>query len=169
MAALGFKHNKATFRRLATAVPGDVLAREGREDPARAYALLLGVAGLLPAPDTGGDEETRLFVRALWDRWWKQRDEWDHYVLQPEAWRLDGIRPANHPRRRLAAAVSLFSNQEPFVERLSGLPRYDPREWSRRVAELFADRSSLQYWRRRLSLGGKIADTSQAEQNSKTK
>ena len=72
MTALGYKHNRAAFLTLARRVPADGLASEAQGDPARAYAALAGVAGLLPADAPRGcDDETRTFVRSLWDAWWR--------------------------------------------------------------------------------------------------
>ncbi len=52
-------------------------------------------------------EETRGYVRKLWDRWWPHRDEMQRLVLPAKLWRLSGTRPLNHPQRRLAALAAL--------------------------------------------------------------
>ena len=102
MAALGYKRNTASFRLLAQSYP---LAEWIQDDPLRNYATLLGLAGLLPhdSEKTCRDEKTLAF---LWRHWWRNtRPEPD----APIEWHLDSTRPSNHPRRRLAAAASLFS------------------------------------------------------------
>jgi hypothetical protein len=105
MAALGYKNNKAAFRRLATRLP---LARlkAMTTTPDEAYALLLGLSGLLPKnPDPKWTPETKEFIRSIWDFWWKQPDELQELALNKTDWTLAGIRPANHPVRRLMAAA----------------------------------------------------------------
>lgn len=105
MASLGYKNNKAPFRRLAGLLP---LARfrSLAKTPNEAYALLLGLSGLLPAnPDPAWDAETRIFVRSVWDFWWRKSTELKEQALKKCEWTLSGIRPANHPVRRLMAAA----------------------------------------------------------------
>jgi hypothetical protein len=107
-AALGYKHNKAPFRLLATRVSLETLRAETACDAERAHALLLGTAGLMPAaPDT--DEG----ARRLWDHWWKLRGRWESAALPRGRWRLDGLRPLNRPERRLRAAAWLATQPEP--------------------------------------------------------
>ncbi|HEY8240845.1 MAG TPA: DUF2851 family protein, partial [Kiritimatiellia bacterium] len=139
LTALGYKQNKAPFRRLAAILPLDVLRDETRGDPLAACALLTGVAGLMP-PDTAPawDDETRAFVRALWNAWWKQRERWQVRALSRDAWNFAGMRPLNHPVRRLAAAAQLFTQPDASPERLASL--VDP------------------YWSHRQSLGGIRSD-----------
>lgn len=139
MCALGYQHNKGPFRRLAELVPAQVLREASRGKPETAYALLMGVAGLLPdqAP-ARWDDETRKFVRSLWDAWWKRRERWDGRTLSRADWRLAGLRPANRPERRLMAAACLFA------EKRDALDAKDLRTCG-----------EGSYWARRLALGGK--------------
>lgn len=66
LCALGYKQNKAPFRRLAELVPLESLREEARGNLETAYALLMGVAGLLPKQSKAGwDAETKSFIRAL--------------------------------------------------------------------------------------------------------
>lgn len=105
MAALGYKNNKAPFRKLAATLPLARL-RSIAQTPDEAYALLLGLSGLLPAnPDPAWTAETRSFIRAIWDFWWRQSEELKESAMEKPAWNLSGIRPANHPIRRLMAAA----------------------------------------------------------------
>lgn len=109
MHALGYKNNKSPFRRLAEIVTLDELRRSSAGDARAAYALLAGVAGLLPKNlRSEWDEETRRFVREVWDEWWKCEDEWGSQALLRSHWKLSGLRPMNHPLRRLMAAAQLF-------------------------------------------------------------
>lgn len=105
LAALGYKNNKSPFRRLAAALPLARL-RAIAPTPETAYALLLGLSGLLPT-DTAQprEKETRAFIRKIWDCWWKQSGNLTESPLLRSDWNLSGIRPANHPVRRLMAAA----------------------------------------------------------------
>lgn len=98
-AALGYKHNGWPMRRLAELVA----SAAGREDALTLEARLLGLAGLLPAELPGSDGA--FHARKLWDIWWRERDGWGELALPASLWRLAGIRPANHPQRRLALAA----------------------------------------------------------------
>ncbi|MDF7827136.1 DUF2851 family protein, partial [Pontiellaceae bacterium B12227] len=105
MAALGYKNNKAPFRKLATTLPLARL-RSLAATPLEAYALLLGLSGLLPKnTDPKWTPETKTFIRAVWDVWWKQSGDLHELALLKSDWTLAGIRPANHPVRRLMAAA----------------------------------------------------------------
>ena len=116
MAALGYKNNKAPFRQLAAILPLTRL-RSLAKSPDEAYALLLGLSGLLPAnPDPAWDAPTRKFIRSVWDFWWRQSGELKEHALAKTDWNLAGIRPANHPVRRLmAAAHYAFQLPEPAL------------------------------------------------------
>ncbi|TAN38873.1 MAG: DUF2851 family protein [Verrucomicrobia bacterium] len=117
MAALGYKQNQGAFRRLAEAVPLATLRAEANGQADIAYALLAGVAGLLPSQLAARmDEESRTFVRGLWDAWWKRRERFTGAILAADAWRLSGLRPLNHPLRRLAAAAVLFTAPRSLAE-----------------------------------------------------
>lgn len=114
MGALGYKHNRLSFLALAQALPLERLRRESEGTPLHAYALLLGVGGLLPQKSNPlWDGETRAFIRALWDIWWKHQAEWHDQILRHEVWTLANLRPANHPLRRLMAAAHLFAATSP--------------------------------------------------------
>ena len=102
MAALGYKQNQQPFRDLARAYPRSSWTGDRITD----YARLLGLAGLLPDASDAGD--TAAFVRDLWNRWWRDPVRTD---LPPPVWRLNSVRPLNHPVRRLAAAAALFADR----------------------------------------------------------
>lgn len=155
MSALGYKHNRTPFRTLAEQCPLTELREDSGRNATTAYALLLGIAGLLPAQtDSGWDPETRAFVRQLWDRWWKQQAKWSHRILKPGAWKLNGIRPQNHPRRRLMAAALLFAQKMMPAEFLLSLQTHQPEQGlARNMAWLQPEGKT--YWRDRLALGGR--------------
>ena len=105
-AALGYKHNAWPMRRLAelrTRLLADLETR-----PARAFELqarLLGLAGLLPDQLSGRRPAADAWLREAWDLWWRWRETVAPLVLPRSAWRFHGLRPANHPQRRLALAA----------------------------------------------------------------
>jgi len=74
MAAMGYQHNKPPFQALAHQLPVARLRLLAKGEYRRAYALLAGLSGLLPAElKADWDKETRSFFRGLWDVWWKER------------------------------------------------------------------------------------------------
>jgi hypothetical protein len=97
---LGYKHNAWPMLRLAE-LRDVVRGHLGPDaDALTAEAVWLGVAGLLPAqaPDAGE-------LRRRWDAWWRERDALAPWTLPRTAWRFAGVRPANHPQRRVALAA----------------------------------------------------------------
>ena len=114
--ALGFKHNVWPMLRLAELLPRLVPAG-GAGAPALLQARLLGVGGLLPAELPRGRGEPEAELRRLWDQWWRERAQFEEVTLPREVWRFGGLRPANHPQRRLALAAHWICNRE-FVARL---------------------------------------------------
>ena len=100
--ALGYKHNVWPMQNLAELRPRWLRGA----DPAFALqARLLGLSGLLPVelPRTqaGGDG----YLRRVWDCWWRERDAFSDCILPRAVWKFHGLRPANHPQRRLALAA----------------------------------------------------------------
>ncbi|HSV63242.1 MAG TPA: DUF2851 family protein [Chthoniobacterales bacterium] len=113
-AALGYKQNKLAFTLLAQRLPLASL----RKIPDDLEAILFGVAGFLAAPDLAAyREESRGYVRNLWDRWWPHRDGMQRLVLPAKLWRLGGARPMNHPQRRLGA-LAILAKQWPAFARV---------------------------------------------------
>ena len=116
-AALGYKNNKLAFTLIAQQLPLKFLQQAGDD----LDALLFGVGGFLGASDfTPFDLDTRLYLRGLWDRWWRVRDRFARLVLPPDAWRMAAIRPTNHPQRRLAALAQIVRNWEKIRALASG-------------------------------------------------
>ena len=103
--ALGYKHNAWPMRRLAEVLTPRVVD-PGQSSSAFAWqARLLGTAGLLPGQLTGRQATADGHLRELWDIWWRHRDQFSEAVLPRFTWRFNGLRPANHPERRLALAA----------------------------------------------------------------
>lgn len=150
MAALGYKQNKAAFRCLARRVPHD---DPRLRDPLSRYAMLAGSAGLLPTAEIRGDRETRIFIRGLWDLFWRMGEAPPNGTAL--CWRMDGVRPMNHPLRRLAAAAELFAEPGSLLDRIDALPTDNPRRWFRACAACFEPGTppGIDYWRQRVALG----------------
>ncbi len=119
MAALGYRRNRHAFRRLARAAPLTVLRAEAGDDIMRGYAFLLGISGLMPHRlPAAWDTPTHRFFRTVWDAWWKQRERWRDHILPDNTWCLSGLRPVNHPLRRLMAAAVMFAANESAADQL---------------------------------------------------
>lgn len=115
-AALGYKQNKLAFTLLAQRLPLGSLRKEGDD----VEAILFGVAGFLGTPDLAEyRNETRGYVRDLWDRWWPHRDEMQRLLLPEKLWQLGGARPLNHPQRRLGALAILARQWPAFVKAIA--------------------------------------------------
>ena len=100
--ALGYKQNIWPMQRLAELRPRWLSTRL---PPSALQARLLGVSGLLPAELTRASESADSYLRRVWNQWWRERDEFGDCVLPRTLWHFHGLRPANHPQRRLALAA----------------------------------------------------------------
>lgn len=114
--ALGYKQNKLAFTLLAQRLPLASL----RKMPDDIEAMLFGVAGFLGAPDLGEfRDDTRIYLRQLWERWWPHRDSVQRLILPAKLWRLGGARPLNHPQRRLGALATLAREWPAFLRAIA--------------------------------------------------
>lgn len=109
--ALGYKHNAWPMQRLAELRPRwDEERHSSDKSGAEAclgevigmQARLLGIGGLLPDELVGTPGETSDYIRQVWDQWWRERDGFADCILPRGLWRFHGLRPANHPQRRVA-------------------------------------------------------------------
>jgi hypothetical protein len=101
--ALGYKHNVWPMQDLA-----ESRLRWSRDADSVfvLQARLLGISGLLPAELTRAHKNsTDGYLRRIWDGWWREREEFCDCILPRAIWKFHGIRPANHPQRRLALAA----------------------------------------------------------------
>lgn len=128
--ALGYKHNVWPMQHLAeqrTRLPGATeSSTAGHAGPATSrgaaallalQARLLGMSGLLPDELTRAQKSTDNYVRRVWDIWWRERDAFSDVILPRAAWRFHGLRPANHPSRRLALASHWLADAD-FIPKL---------------------------------------------------
>jgi hypothetical protein len=100
--ALGYKHNVWPMQHLAE--------QRGRwqrngDSTLTLQARLLGLGGLLPLELNRNQSGADDYLRRVWDCWWRERDEFSDCALPRTLWRFHGLRPANHPQRRLALAA----------------------------------------------------------------
>lgn len=102
---LGYRHNRLPMQLLAQRAPLALLKREAED----AESILFGCAGFL-APDLheAAPEDTRDYLRGLWDRWWKSRFRFETDGTRVMPWQFHGQRPANHPHRRVGALAALL-------------------------------------------------------------
>ena len=112
--ALGYKHNSWPMQRLAELRPH--WESPGASTPT-VIARLLGLGGLLPSDAGARRGAASRYIRELWDCWWRDRDKFQPHSLPARSWRLAGLRPANHPQRRLALAAHWISRDD-LPERL---------------------------------------------------
>jgi hypothetical protein len=130
---LGYKQNADIAEESARRLPLHELRHLAQGDPETAHALLLGVAGLLPADNDSPGIWPWMNPRALWGDWFRHRDTFAGALLQPENWRLDHCRPDNHPRRRIRAAAAWFVEGPAIEEDLLPHPGESAKGWVKRA------------------------------------
>jgi len=106
--ALGYQHNVWPMLNLAESRPRWT---PGAGSAFELQARLLGVSGLLPAELTRSQKSSDTFLRHAWDSWWRDRDELSGCTLPRTVWKFHGLRPANHPQRRLALAAHWLASE----------------------------------------------------------
>ena len=128
--SLGYKHNIWPMQRLAELLP-ELGLRSSPNKPSILVlqATLLGVGGLLPLHLIPDRPSTNHYLREIWDVWWRERENASGCILPRTLWCFHGLRPANHPQRRLALAAHWLGEghllarlekwfQEPIPDRL---------------------------------------------------
>jgi Protein of unknown function (DUF2851) len=100
--ALGYKHNAWPMQNLAESRERWMSSVDSVFD---LQARLFGLSGLLPLELSRSPARGDGYLRRIWDRWWRERDEFSDCVLPRGAWKFRGVRPANRPQRRLALAA----------------------------------------------------------------
>lgn len=103
--ALGYKNNIWPFQCLGEL--RSVILDSGleSEDGTQIEARLFGLSGLLPPELTRSYRENDIYLKKLWDYWWREQEKYSEYILPASIWRISGTRPSNHPQRRLALAA----------------------------------------------------------------
>ena len=145
--ALGYKTNAAPFLILAQRLPVRSLISL---PPAERESLLFGVSGFLESVAFDETrEDTKGYLRGLWQTWWKQRAEFGRWNAPSQrlAWRTSGSRPGNHPQRRLGALAALLDQWKAIVLPLRELSRWNADDWTAALLSLHHD-----YWDRHYTL-----------------
>jgi hypothetical protein len=112
--ALGYKHNSWPMQQLAESRSRWMA---GATSPLTIQSRLLGLSGLLPVELQRSRSTTAEYLRRIWDSWWREQDAFSNDILPRSLWRLHGLRPANHPQRRLALAAH-WAQDETLVARI---------------------------------------------------
>ena len=109
--ALGYKQNVWPMQRLAELRPR-LCPGQDKLAPLTLQARLLGVGGLLPDELTRKQAATDDYLRRAWAIWWRERETFSDCALPRTLWRFHGLRPANHPQRRLALAAHWLAKDD---------------------------------------------------------
>ena len=142
---LGYKNNAIPFLLVSQ--------RTGLRHASRpeGEARLFGLAGFLESRTFDSvDEVTRDYLKPLWDSWWAERDSMERLVLPSSAWKMSGLRPSNHPHRRMGALAATAAD----FPRLRKLIR----ERGRSGFEDFFDSLAHPYWSRHWNLSAARLD-----------
>ena len=102
--ALGYKNNAWAMQRLAEISPQLEEALPSHS-LTNWQAALLGICGLLPDPSISKEREVVNYLKRAWNIWWRLRSSVDALALPRNVWKLRGLRPSNHPVRRIALAA----------------------------------------------------------------
>jgi hypothetical protein len=142
---LGYKNNSIPF--LLAAQRTGLRAAAGTDGEAR----LFGISGFLqPTSFDEAESATRSYLKPLWDDWWAIRDGLARLVLPPSLWKFSGIRPSNHPHRRIGALAAVSSK---FSQLLSAV-----RTGGRKGFEDYFESLSHPYWSRHWNLSAARLD-----------
>jgi hypothetical protein len=106
--ALGYKHNAWPMQNLAES---RLQWSSGAKSSFAFQARLLGVSGLLPVELTRLQKSSDTYLRRVWDCWWRERDEFADCTMPRAVWKFHGLRPANHPQRRLGLAAHWLADK----------------------------------------------------------
>ena len=112
--ALGYKHNSWPMQCLAEQ---RACWFPGANSLLTLQARLFGLSGLLPAELNLPLANAENYLRRIWDCWWREREGLADIILPRKVWRFHGLRPTNHPQRRLALAAHWLHSGD-LVERI---------------------------------------------------
>ncbi len=122
LSGLGYSANKIPARRLAALMPWNELHARAAGCADAAYALLLGMGGLLPGESEDiPDLDARRYADQLRRTWWIHAGPMEARPMDPDEWRLAPLRPLNHPLRRLRAAAEWAAHEPHPATRLRSL------------------------------------------------
>ncbi len=126
---LGYRGNEQPFTLISQRLP---LKRLLKLEPAAREAKLFGVSGFLEGL-SGDDSEivTRSYLRGIWSYWWKFRHDCLRWLepRQLPRWRLQTVRPGNHPQRRLGALAAMLNAWPQIATPLADATRWSQAAW----------------------------------------
>ena len=108
---VGDLQNRALYSELALRLPYAVICRE-RNSILKIEALLFGTAGLL---ESCRDDAYTADLKREFDY---LQHKYNLHPLSASDWRINRLRPANHPRLRLAQLTALIARQEYVHDRI---------------------------------------------------
>lgn len=115
---LGYRPNKQAMTQLAQRLSIHYL----RKHTELALPLLFGTAGFLhPEIHKRAPVDSQQWLEDLWQEWWKHRSKHELCASRSIQWSRSGIRPINHPHRRLAA-MARIAHHWPTFRKLSTQP-----------------------------------------------
>jgi hypothetical protein len=157
VAGLGYRNNQWPMRQM-----GEMknMFKEGLGKLSYSNALmtlqarLLGVSNLLPKEIPASQDRNQAYLEELWAIWWRERDKFEPYILPLCIWNMQGIRPANHPTRRLATVAHWMLNKRMIkqMENWFNTPK-QPRDAMQEMADILGNYSD-EFWSWHWSLKG---------------
>jgi hypothetical protein len=100
------------MRRISEVLPALTGEEQGHESTLALQARLLGISGLLPNDLEQVHASTNSYLNKVWNVWWREREQFADLTLPRSVWRLNGLRPANNPQRRLALAAHWLAESD---------------------------------------------------------
>lgn len=108
---LGYRPNKLAMTLLAQRLPVSMLG----QTPDAVESIVFGASGFLSAGlHARAAADSQAYLRGLWERWWQVRGEYEPTPERAIPWKLSGIRPVNHPQRRLACLAGIARRWKEF-------------------------------------------------------
>ncbi|MFK7910528.1 MAG: DUF2851 family protein [Akkermansiaceae bacterium] len=142
---LGYRPNKLAMTLLAQRLPISELKNEMDV----CEAILFGAAGFLTAKNhDDAQDDSRGYLRDMWEAWWRLRDDYEPSRDRSIPWKLSGIRPVNHPQRRVACLAQIARHWKTFRKACRSIEE---------TADFFRDLSHS-YWSHHYTVKSKRSD-----------
>lgn len=144
--ALGYRNNALPMRVLSQRAPLSLL--QTRDGTQAIDALLFGLAGFLEGERhvESDSESTTAYQCSLWSLWWQDRNDWAPLASRPLPWMTVGVRPQNHPQRRLGALTHLVARWKQLASQALGA------QFDLKLTEDFLTGLTHPYWNQHYTL-----------------
>ena len=111
---LGYRPNRLAMTLLAQRLPvSDFI--QNLEKKGQSEAILFGAAGFIRSDEyKQAPDDSQEYLRGLWENWWKVRDHYEPVRERQIPWTLSGVRPVNHPQRRIACLERVLASWKWF-------------------------------------------------------